>query len=116
MADFSNSKVGDKVYCLLYGKGEVKTTSEDRILVEFDNDLRSNVIYRTNGVMYNIGLNYERSLYHSKPQIIEAKRVVTKEVDVFINKDADKMDVIKTLTYESGAICHPAKLIFQIEE
>ena len=115
MSDFSNAKVGDKVWDLLHGEGVIMSLDENcDIVVDFGDKLRSCVTYRLNGVMNNLSLNYERSLYHSKPTIIEAKRIVKKEIEVLIN--IGSQGHIKVVNKDFPHETIKAKLTFEVEE
>ena len=100
MSKFKNAKVGDKVYCLLYGEGEI---------INIDANL-----YYSVEVSFNTGLFRSYStcgellsdhstvvLYWEKPEIIEKKRVrsVTKYRVVY--RDRSRELVVSSGFYKS---------------
>ena len=112
MSDFSNAKVGDKVYSLRHGYGEINNING------IDKDFPISVLFNKGKYLFNLLGMYSLShitpdLYHSKPTIIEAKRMVKKEIDVFLNVYSagykTKIDV------DNGFVT-PAKLTFEVEE
>ena len=78
---FENAKVGDKVYDIRYGEGEIisiKESSEHPVGVGFPN-IPYKIIYKFNGLEYRDHKN--RILFWDKPQIIappRPKRMVKK--------------------------------------
>ena len=71
---FENAKVGDKVYDIRYGEGEIisiKESSEHPVGVGFPN-IPYKIIYKFNGLEYRDHKN--RILFWDKPQIIAPPR------------------------------------------
>lgn len=93
MSDFSNAKVGDRVYCLIYGEGVICSIvfrprialclygpDEKCFKVEFNiHQTRLLVYYTSNGYKLDGNVpSIEPTLYWVKPEIIEKKRKVKK--------------------------------------
>ena len=110
MADFSNSKVGDDVYSLRHGYGTINCTQSDYpswpIRVKFS---QGDFLFDTRG---HYGDHKTPDLYHSKPEIIEQKRVVTKTINAFLNQD----QTLAALHKDSWIDAIPCTITFQIEE
>lgn len=82
--DFSNAKVGDKVYCLINGEGVISKIIGNGtypIRVSFDEG-NSRDCYTRIGKIFDT--TSHPSLYHSKPEIIPAKGLIVKELKGFI--------------------------------
>ena len=124
MADFSNAKVGDKVWDLILGECEVEFIKDGRIhvLFTFEDKSQSKLTYDFKG--FSTPEIKVQLLYHSKPEIIEAKRVITKEIEIFVNTEYLKeitsrigtcnfSFLFSTLQDNNTTKC---KLTFEIEE
>ena len=74
MSKFKNAKVGDKVYCLMYGEGvidAIQSFGSGMLYVAFNEQYGA--IYTFDGCVYVKGKN--PTLYWEKPEIIEKERV-----------------------------------------
>jgi len=93
---FKDIKVGDKVYDLAYGVGKVIAVDCDDFMIKFDGN---NFWYEFDGRRINV---INRTLYWSKPEIIEKPRKVKKVVERWVNvSNNDDCQVVKlTGSYE----------------
>ena len=90
MANFKNAKVGDEVYSLRFGQGNICIVDDSAYPIKTAwNSLAKS--YTFDGKL-NID-DVIPDLYHSKPEIIEAKRMVKKSFDLWFNIYGNK-DVI----------------------
>lgn len=120
---FENAQKGEKVYCLMYGWGEITRihsgTTEYPIDVQFENE---NHCYSKGGFWMTRDVN--QTLFYVKPEIIVPKRKVEVELDVWLNIYDDEPKPSIHLT-EAAAIARcsecsthkavPAKLTYTIE-
>lgn len=117
MSDFSNSKVGDKVWDLILGECEVESIKDGKIhvLFIFEDNSKSRLSYDFKG--FSTPEIKVQLLYHSKPQIIEAKRMVKKEIDVLIYRyGKTNDDILIGFDLEDPNYLCKAKLTFEVEE
>lgn len=114
MANFENAKVGDKVYCLINGEGEIDEPIDFHnsfpISVSFGNDVFES--YLLDGRLHD-STNKTPILYHSKPTIIEAKSMVKKEIQGFIGKSGH---VGTTCLFAPSNDYVPCTITFEVEE
>lgn len=84
---FQNVKVGDKLWSIQLGECKVKAIStDDAYPIACKNENGISLFYTIDGFFSTS--DALPSLYHSKPEIIEPKRKVTKTVDVWVNIDS----------------------------
>lgn len=65
--DFSNDKIGNKVWAFTHGEGEITAINEDRIVIYFYN--RVTTSFRLDGKI-NISDKFP-TLLHSEPELIK---------------------------------------------